>query len=163
MEFIWSTETGFGSYPNHKRSRPLSSTVLDSHSTISAGARNGSVHVGWDIRCTRVWPSNIEHSAQENANLKHRISIGARHYSGPKTIALFGADTSGTIALHTFFPQTGGCSEGLGAFRFFFKKTRNLQENMSLNGEHLHILRVSHLFLWADLHFCHSCHKCYSP
>ena len=21
-----------------------------------------------------------------------------------------------------FFPQTGGCSEGLGAFRFFFKK-----------------------------------------
>ena len=21
----------------------------------------------------------------------------------------------------TFFPQTGGCSEGLGAFRFFFK------------------------------------------
>ena len=21
-----------------------------------------------------------------------------------------------------FFPQTGGCSEGLGAFRFFFKQ-----------------------------------------
>ena len=25
------------------------------------------------------------------------------------------------INVLTFFPQTGGCSEGLGAFRFFFK------------------------------------------
>ena len=37
----------------------------------------------------------LEHSAQENANLKHSVSPGAYHCSGPRTIGRFGANTSG--------------------------------------------------------------------
>ena len=59
MEFIWSTETGFGSYPDHKRSRPPSSAVLDAHSTVSAGRRNRSVRVSWYTRYTRNRSANL--------------------------------------------------------------------------------------------------------
>ena len=38
----------------------------------------------------------LEHSAhQENANLKHIVSPGANHCSGPRTNGRFGANTSG--------------------------------------------------------------------
>ena len=94
MECIWSAETGFGSHPDHKRSRPPSSTVLDVLSTVSARARNRSVRVRWYARFTRVRSNNL-HSAQKNANLKHSVSPGAYHCSGPRTNGRFGANTSG--------------------------------------------------------------------
>ena len=54
MECIWSAETGFGSHPDHERSRPPSSTVLVVLSTVSARAGNRSVRVSWSARFTRV-------------------------------------------------------------------------------------------------------------
>ena len=54
MECIWSIETGFGSYPDHKRSRSAFSAVLDVLSTVSAWAGNRSVRVSWYARFTRV-------------------------------------------------------------------------------------------------------------
>ena len=64
-----SAETGFGSHPDHKLFCPPSSTILDAHSTVSAGARDGSVKLGWNARCTRVLSSNFEHSALKNESL----------------------------------------------------------------------------------------------
>ena len=52
-------QTGFGSHPDHKRSRPPSSTVLDVLSTVSARARNRTVRVSWYIRFTRVRSPNL--------------------------------------------------------------------------------------------------------
>ena len=37
----------------------------------------------------------LEHSLQENANLKHSVSPGAFYCSGPRTYGKFGANTSG--------------------------------------------------------------------
>ena len=37
----------------------------------------------------------LEHSAQKNANLKHKVSPGADHYSEPQTIGRLGGNTSG--------------------------------------------------------------------
>ena len=59
MECIWSAETGFGSHPDHKRSRPPSSTVLVVLSTVSARAGNRSVRVSWYARFTRVCSNNL--------------------------------------------------------------------------------------------------------
>ena len=59
VECIWSAETGFGSHPDHKLSRPPSSTVLDVLSTVSARAGNRSVHVSWYARFTRVRSNNL--------------------------------------------------------------------------------------------------------
>ena len=59
MECIWSAETGFGSHPDHKRSRPPSSTVLDVFSPVSARARNRIIRVTWYTRFTRVRPPNL--------------------------------------------------------------------------------------------------------
>ena len=59
MEWIWSAETGFSLNPDCKGSRPPSSTVLGAYSTVSAGARNGSVHVSWFTRCTRVTGTRV--------------------------------------------------------------------------------------------------------
>ena len=96
MGCIWSAETGFGSHPDHKRSRPPTSTVLDVLSTVSARAGYRSVRVSWYTRFTRVRSNNLEHSAQENANLKHSVSPGVYHYcSGPQKIGRSGANTSG--------------------------------------------------------------------
>ena len=52
VECIWSAEKGFRSPPDHKRSRPPSSTVVDAHLTILAGARNGSAMWAgiWDVQ-----------------------------------------------------------------------------------------------------------------
>ena len=52
-------QTGSGSHPDHKRSRPPSSTVLDVLSTVSARARNRTVRVSWYIRFTRVRSPNL--------------------------------------------------------------------------------------------------------
>ena len=59
MECIWLAETGFGSHPDHKRSRPPSSTVLVVLSTVSARAGNRSVRVSWHVRFTRVRSNNL--------------------------------------------------------------------------------------------------------
>ena len=50
-----------------------------------------------ELLCT-VYKSplqQLEHSAQENANLKHSVSPVAYHCSGPRTNGRFGANTSG--------------------------------------------------------------------
>ena len=94
MECIWSAETGFGSHPDHKHSRPPSSTVRDVLSTVSARAGNRSVRVSWYARFTRVWSSNS--SAQlRRTRTSSTVSLGADHCSGPRTIGRFGANTSG--------------------------------------------------------------------
>ena len=58
---------------------------------------------GWEIEascelvCT-IYKSpleQLEHSAQENSNLKYSASPGAYHCSGPQTNGRFGANTSG--------------------------------------------------------------------
>ena len=59
MEYVWSAETGFRSHPDHKRSRPPSSTVLDVLSTVSARAGNRSVRASWYARFTRVRSNNL--------------------------------------------------------------------------------------------------------
>ena len=96
MESIWPAETDFGSHPARRRSRPPSSTVLDTQSIISAGARNGSVHVGWDTRCIRVWSSNLSTQFRRTQTRNTtRISTGAYYCSEPQTIARFDASSSG--------------------------------------------------------------------
>ena len=39
------------------------------------------------------------------------------------------------------------------------EKTRNLQDAQVSHRRDFHSLRVSHLLLWADLHFCHTCYS----
>ena len=65
---------------------------------------------------------------------------------GPQTIARFGANTSGDDCT----PHTAR------------KYTKYLGSPCLSRGKRFHILRVSHLFLWPDLHFCHPCHKYYT-
>ena len=144
VECIWSDETSSGSHPDHKRSRPPSSTVLDAYSTVSAGARNGSVYVSWFTRCTRVRSSNL------STQLRRTKTWSTDTLSVPTTVANFrqSADSAqvqvATIALHTEQEDT-----------------RNLKEvHVSFNDKPFYSLRVSHLLLWVDLHFCHNC---YSP
>ena len=43
------------------------------------------------------------------------------YFSGPAQYDPFGLTSAPSFTI-AFFPQTGGCSEGLGAFRFFFKQ-----------------------------------------
>ena len=52
-------ETGFGSHPKQKRSRPPSSTMLDAHSTVSAVALITSIDLGIGTRDTRGFSSNM--------------------------------------------------------------------------------------------------------
>ena len=93
MELIWSAKTGFGSHPDHR-----SAAVLDRPRRILN--RFGRCAL-WKCPCELVYTMCkslvvcLEHSAQENVNLKHRVSPGAYHCSGPQTIGRFGANTSG--------------------------------------------------------------------
>ena len=143
MESIWSAETGFGSHPDHKLSRSLSSTVLDVLLTVSARARNRSVRVSWYIRFTRVRSLNL------STQLRRTRTSSTVSLSVPATVAdpKQSADSKqirmATIALHT--EQ---------------EKTQIFRKPVYRNGECFHSLRVSHLPLWADLHLCHNC---YSP
>ena len=97
------------------------------------------------LACTLYKSSlqQLEHSAQENANPKHSVSPGAYHCSGPRTNGRFGANYEWR-RLHS--------TQGRKRHEIF-RKPR------SLNGEHFHSSRVSHLLLWDDLHFCHSCYS----
>ena len=145
MGNISSAETGFGSHPNHKRSRPPSSTLLDAHSTISAGTRNGSVHVDWDTRCTIVWSSNL------STQLGRTQTSNTESLTLPATVA----DPRQTAIRHKYEWRRLHSTQSTKRHKIFRKP-------MYFNGEHFHLLRVSH-FLWAGLHFCQPCHKCYSP
>ena len=98
MECIWSAETGFGSHPGHKRSCwPRSSTVRP-RLTLDRFGPGGKKKRPRELVCT-IYKSplqQLEHSAQENANLKHSVSPGAYHCcSGPRTNGKFGANASG--------------------------------------------------------------------
>ena len=143
MGCIWSGETGFGSHPDHKRSRPPTSTVLDVLSTVSARAGYRSVRVSWYARFTRVCSNNLStqlRSTRTSSTVSPPVSTTV---ADPKRSADSEQIRVATIALHT--EQ---------------EKPRNLQEaRRSLNGEHFHSLWVSHLLLWTDLHFCHRCYS----
>ena len=89
MECIRSAGTGFGSHPDHKRSRPPSSTVLDVLSTVSARAGNRSVRVSWYARFTRVRSNNL------STQLRRTRTSSTVSPSGLQTIDKFGANTSG--------------------------------------------------------------------
>ena len=90
MECIWSAETGFGSHPDHKGSRPPSSTVLDVLSTVSARAGNRSVRVSWYVRFT------ILRSNNSSTQLRRTRTSSTVSPPVPTTVAEdSGANTSG--------------------------------------------------------------------
>ena len=92
---IWSAEKGFGSHPDHKRSRPPTSTVLDVLSTVSARAGYRSVRVSWYARFTRVRSNNLSTQLRRTRTSSTVSPSGVYHCSGPQTIGRFGANTSG--------------------------------------------------------------------
>ena len=142
MECIWSAETGFGSHPDHKRSRPPSSTILDVLTTVSARAGNRSVRVSWYARFTRVRSNNL------STQLRRTRTLSTVSPPVPTTVA---------------DPEQTANSEQIRVATIALKQRRKMPEIFrkprSLNGEHVYCLRVSHLLLWADLHFCHSCYS----
>ena len=142
MECIWSAETGFGSHPDHKRSRPPSSTVLDVLSTVSARAGNRSVRVSWYARLTRVCSNNL------STQLRRKRTSSTVSPLMPTTVA----DPEQTVDSEQI-PVATIASTQSRKIHEIFRKPR------SLNGEHFYSLRVSHLLLWVDLHFCHSCYS----
>ena len=144
MGCIWSAETGFGSYPDHKRSRPPTSTVLDVLSTVSARAGYRSVRVSWYARFTRVHSNNLSTQLRRTRTSSTVSPPVSTTVVDPKRSADSEQIRVATIALHT--AQSRKRHE-------IFRKPR------SLNGEHFHSLWVSHLLLWTDLHFCHSCYN----
>ena len=143
MGTIWSAETGFGSHPDHKRSRPPTSTVLSVLSIVSARAGYRSVRMSWYARFTRVRSNNLS-SQLRRTRTSSTVSppVSTTVVADPKRSADSEQIRVATIALHT--EQ---------------EKTRNLQGPRSLNGEHFHSLWVSHPLLWTDLYFCHSCYS----
>ena len=95
MGCIWSAETGFGSHPDHKRSRPPTSTVLDVLSTVSARAGYRSVGVSWYARFTRVRSNNLSTQLGRTRTSSTVSPPVSSHCSGPQTIGRFGANPSG--------------------------------------------------------------------
>ena len=95
MGCIWSAETGFGSHPDHKRSRPPTSTVLDVLSTVSARAGYRSVRVSWYARFTKVRSNNLS-TQLRRTRTSSTVSppVFTTVCSGPQTIGRFGANTS---------------------------------------------------------------------
>ena len=138
MKCIWSVETGFGSHPDHKRSRPPSSAVLVVLSTVSARVGNRSVRLSWYARFTRV--------RSNNSRTQHRRTRTSSTVSSPVPTTVADREQSADSDQIRVATQSRKRHE-------IFRKPR------SLNGEHFHSLRVSHLLLWADLHFCHSCYS----
>ena len=111
MGCIWSAETGFGSHPDHKRSRPPTSTVLDVLSTVLARAGYRSVRVSWYARFTRVRSNNLS-TQLRRTRISSTISPPvSTTVADPKRSADSEQIRVATIALHT--EQ---------------EKTRNLQE-----------------------------------
>ena len=142
MGCIWSAKAGFGSHPDHKRSRPPTSTVLDVLSTVSARAGYRSIRVSWYARFTRVRSNNLSTQLRRTRTSSRVSPPVSTTVADPKRSADSEQIRVATIALHT--EQ---------------EKTRNLQEAEVSNGEHFHFLWVSHLLLWAGLHFCLSCYS----
>ena len=142
MEYIWSAETGFGSHPDHKSSRPPSSTVLDVLLTVSARAGNRSVRMSWYARFTRVRSNNLSTQLRRTRTSSTVSPPVPTTVADPEQTADSEQIRVATIALHT--EQ---------------EKTRNLQEAQVSQRRHFHSLRVIHLLLWADLHFCHNCYS----
>ena len=95
MGCIWSAETGFGSHPDHKCSRPPTSTVLDVLSTVSARAGYRSVRVSWYARFTRVRSNNLSTQLRRTRTLSTVSPPVSTRGSGPQTIGRFGANTIG--------------------------------------------------------------------
>ena len=143
MECIWSAETGFGSHPDHKRSRPPSSTVLGVLSTVSARAGNRSVRASWYARFTRVRSNNL------STQLGRTRTSSTVSPPVPTTVA----DPEQTADSEQITSGDDCTPHRAGKRHEVFRKPR------SLNGEHFHSLRVSHLLLWGDLPFCHSCYS----
>ena len=113
MECIWSAETGFGSHPDHKRSRPPSSTVLDVLSTVSARAGNRSVCVSWYARFKRVRSSNLS-TQLRRTRTSSTVSppVSTTVSSGSRTNGRFGANTSGDDCIpHREQEKTGNLQE----------------------------------------------------
>ena len=142
MECIWSTKTDFGSHPDHKSSRPPTSTVLDVLSTVSARAGYRSVRVSWYARFTRVRSNNL------STQLRRTRTSSTVSPPLPTTVA---------------DPKRSADSEQIQVATIVLPQSREIHEILrkprSLNGKHFHSLWVSHLLLWADLHFCHSCYS----
>ena len=143
MECIWSAETGFGSHPGHKRSRPPFSTILDVLSTVSTRAtRNRSVRVSWYTRFTRMRSPNLTTQLRRTWTPSTVSPPVPTTVTDPKQSTDSEQIRVAMIALHTSRKR-----------REIFRKPT------SLNGEHFHSLLVSHLPLWADLQFSHSCYS----
>ena len=142
MGCIWSAETGFGTYPDHKCSRPPTSTVLDVLSTVSARAGYRSVRVSWYARFTKVRSTNLSTQLRRTRTSSTVSPPVSTTVAEPKRSADSEQIRVATIALHTELER-----------HEIFRKSR------SLNGEHFHSLWVSHLLLWTDLHFYHSCYS----
>ena len=134
MECIWSAEISFGSHPDHERSRPPSSTVLDVLSTVSARAGNISVRVSWYARFTKVRSNNLSTQLRRTRTSSTVSPPVATTVADPEQMADSEQIRVATIALHTQ------------------KKARNLQEAQVSQRRTLSFLAVSHLLLWADLH-----------
>ena len=111
MGCIWSAEKGFGSHPDHKHSRPPTSTVLDVLSTVSARAGYRSVRVSWYARFTRVRSNNLRTQLRRTRTSSTVSSPVSTTVADPKRSADSEQIRVATIALHT--EQ---------------EKTRNLQE-----------------------------------
>ena len=101
MGCIWSAETGFGSHPDHKRSRPPTSTVLDVLSTVSAREGYRSVRVSWYARFIRVRSNNLSTQLRRTRTSSTESPPVSTTVADPKRSADSEQIRVATIALHT--------------------------------------------------------------
>ena len=101
MECIWSTETGLSPHPDHKRSRPPSSTVPDALSTVSARAENRIIHVRWYTRFTRVRSPSLSNQLRRTRTSSTVFPPVPTIVEDPKQSADSEERRVATIALHT--------------------------------------------------------------
>ena len=113
---MWSAETGFGSRPDHKRSRPPFSTVLDVLSAVSARAGDRSVRVSWYARFTRVRSNNLSTQLRRT-----------------RTSSLVSPPVPTTVADHEQTADSEQIRLATIALHTEQEKTRNLQETESFN------------------------------
>ena len=112
----------------------------------TAGARNGSVHVSWFTRCTRVRSNNLStqlRSERKPEAQRLTLCLPLAVVADPRQLADSAQIRVATIALHA--EQ---------------QNTRNLQEAHVSQRRTVSFLAGSPfvLLLWDDLHFCHNCH-----
>ena len=111
MGCIWSAETGFGSHPDHKRSRPPTSTVLDVLSTVSARAGYRSVRESWYARFTRVRSNNLSTQLRRTRTSSTVSPPVFTTVADPKRSADSEQIRVATIALHTEQEKTRDLQE----------------------------------------------------